>query len=168
MKVCPTCQAGVKRTEKICPYCNASLKSWKRRMYWGMGLAILLLLIAPIFIHVYMDKVTSSTKQIDQMIMGLEQDNYAMFAEAVGAPLELEEQAQQHVLDYMKNQSLTEFKKRTTRITARAKRDNKNTYVHHEDGSAVLDVHVSKYNVFYNKVEVKLREPVLHWVASHE
>ncbi|MFD0944571.1 hypothetical protein [Savagea faecisuis] len=168
MKVCQTCQAGVKRSEKVCPYCSASLKSWKRPTYWGIGIAIIVLLLSPIFIHVYMDKVTSPTKQIDAMINGLERDDYPMFAEAVGAPLELDEQAQQLVLDYMKDQSLSDFKKRTTRITARAKRDNKNTYVHHEDGSAILDVKVSKYNVFYNKVEIELREPVIQWVASHE
>lgn len=167
MKICQTCQAGVKRTEKICPYCGASLKSWKRPTFFGIGIAIIVLLLSPIFIHVYMDRVTSPTKQIDAMIIGLENDDYEMFAKAVGAPLELDEQAQQFVLDYMKNQSLSDFKKRTTRITARAKRDSKNTYVHHEDGSAILDVTVSKYNLFYNKVDIELREPVLDWIASN-
>lgn len=166
MKVCQTCQAGVKRSEKVCPYCGASLKSWKGTIFVGIGIAIIVLLLSPIFIHVYMDRVTSPTKQIDAMIIGLENDDYPMFAKAVGAPLELDEQAKQFVLDYMKDQSLSDFKKRTTRITARAKRDSKNTYVHHEDGSAILDVTVSKYNLFYNKVDIELREPVLDWITS--
>lgn len=165
MKVCETCKAGVNHDVKVCPYCGASLKSWKRPAWWAISFLIIVILISPLFIHVYMDQLTSPKAQIEQIHDAIVAQDFEALQRAVDIP-QMAEEEQDKLLAYLHDQSMKDFKKRAMKTTSRAKREAKNTHIYHEDGSALFDVVVTPYNRLYNKVDLQMREAVVQWVRQ--
>lgn len=166
MNICETCKAAIEKGTKVCPYCGAPQTKWKRKTVWLTSLLLsLLIIISPLFIHVYMDSVTSPKKSIQHIIKAIDEQNMNNFYQELQME-PLDEQSTQVLFDYLMNQDQKAFEKRAIDAGMKAYKRGKDGFIFHEDGSAVFELKTSKYNFLYNKVDIKLREEMIKGIVN--
>lgn len=166
MNVCETCKAAIEKKTKVCPYCGAPQTRWKRKTIWITSLVLsLLIIVSPLFIHVYMDSITSPRQTIQNLLKAIDEQNMKQFYEVLEME-PLDETSTLRLFDYLANQDQSSFEKRALEAGKKSYKRGKDGFIFHQDGTAVFELKASKYNFLYNKVDIGLREEMMQGIVN--